>query len=475
MSFKEQLKSEILPKAVDYYNSGLDINSAIVKAAGDFNLNLDQTDRLLETMNTARVIAHYEKNASDRTANCDIADKDTVRKLLYGDKPQEKTASAGPASNWGDYACYFDTESNYRKPQMQKAAAQESQERGWKAEPSGLSLRQAVDAVGAFSRKMHDFRKFAEDRRGMVESMLATQISKIASMLSKGYEPEVRWALFKVACRNGLQDIVPGVEAAMPASIVKEAAPYFKKLARANVYDTSDISRELALAHDASEALSALEKIGEYIKDFAKREALASDVIWKQAELGKKAGMFDDVPYSDPNSGGGSGGDKGGKDDKKDKKDKKDNGKGNTDPWTGKSIADNIPNSPKPINAIYDYLRGETASADKIEKLLQPHTKPDTRLRDYVDNLRRSSIISELYSEDPVLSEASPEDVSRAYQALVQAAPEASLNKEIVRAILRQSVSSVAVSPFDAKQWADLDNALLKNRYLTEGKESRIA
>ena len=58
MSFKEQLRDEILPKTVEYYNSGFGINESIVKAASDFKLNIDQTDRLVETMNTARTKSH---------------------------------------------------------------------------------------------------------------------------------------------------------------------------------------------------------------------------------------------------------------------------------------------------------------------------------------------------------------------------------------------------------------------------------
>ena len=70
-------------------------------------------------------------------------------------------------------------------------------------------------------------------------------------------------------------------------------------------------------------------------------------------------------------------------------------------------------------------------------------------------------------ANDPILSEADPKALSTAYELLANSAPEASLNKEVARAILRQSVNSVAVSPFDAKQWADLDNVLIKNRSAT--------
>lgn len=455
MSFKEQLKTEILPKTVDYYNSGMDINSAIVKAAEDFKLNLDQTDRLLETMNTARVIAHYEKNASDRTANCDIADKDTVRRLLYADKPQEKTASAEKAASWDAYASYAAKERNYRKPAMEKAASSEPTRR----EPTGFTVSQMVEKVAEFSQKMAGFRRFAEERRAIVGDLLTTQLHKIAQSLSKGYEPEARWALFKAACSGPLQTVAATVETEMPKVVLKDAVPHLRKLARANVIDPSPISSELALAKEALETAAAFQKIASYIEDFAKREQRAKTLLRKQAEINKLGAPFGggDRP-SDPSNPPG--------DDKKDKKDSDKNS-----PWFGsavKTLANaTTPSVPPGAKTVYDYLRGSLLSGQDIEEALKGKPeKPDTSIKAYVENIQRSAILSELAKDDPILAEADPKELTKAYATLVQAAPEASLNKEVVRAILRQSVNSVAVSPFDTKQWGDLDTTLIKNRTL---------
>ena len=62
---------------------------------------------------------------------------------------------------------------------------------------------------------------------------------------------------------------------------------------------------------------------------------------------------------------------------------------------------------------------------------------------------------------DPIISEADPADVTRAYQTIVSIAPQVSMHKEIVRSMLRQAVNSVALSPYDAKAYVDLNNALL--------------
>lgn len=450
MSFKEQLKSEILPKAVEYYNSGLDINSSIVKAAQDFKLNLDQTDRLMETMNTARVIAHYEKNAEDRTANCDIADKDAIRKMLYGDKPQEKAAGVDTASKFGDYSMYMEAELDYRgRMKLAKAASAEPEKPARKTE---FTIKQAADHVMDYARKLENERRFAEERVEMAKGVIATNLSKIAHSLSKGYEPERRYALFKTACAGKCPNVVKSVDSEMHPQIVKEAALHLSALSRANVIDTAPVDAEVALARDIEDDLVGVSRMETKVALAKAAEAEVKKLIEKYAKVVKVAYPGNPKPPS-PDKNEDSGKDK--KDDKK------------SDPWFGsaKKVYENaVPDASPGVKAVYDYLKGGAMSPDKIDEAITAPKKKDTGLKDYVDNLVRSSIITELYNDDDIIKEANPEDVQRAYATMVQASPEASMNKEVVRAFLRQAVNSVAVSSFDAKQLADLDTTLLKNR-----------
>ena len=461
MSFKEQLKNEILPKTVEYYNSGIGINEAIVKAAEEFKLNLDQTDRLLETMNTARVIAHYEKNAEDRTANCDIADKDAVRKLLYADKPSEKTASAVSGSVWGDYASYGFGERNYRtSASLEKAASTE----GENPEKSDFTIKQAADKVAKHARDIEAQRRFAEERVGMARSIVATSLSKIAASLSRGYEPERRFALFKAACSASCPNVVKSVTSEMRPQIVKDAEQHFKALRRMNVLDTASVDKEIDMAESVEEDLSKVAEMESKAAACLRYENRVKSVLNKYAKAIKL---------------GANRGPTGGKDKDKDKdKDKNKDKSEKTDPWmpgavvknTFKSIKDNVTKPSPGTEALYKYLHGGALTPEKIDDAVFAPGPVKTGLKDYVNNLRRSSIISELYSDDPIISEVDPETVTRAYAMMVQASPEASLNKEVTRAFLRQAVNSIAVSPFDAKQLSDLDTALLKNKTLDAGK-----
>ena len=464
MSFKEQLRDEILPKTVEYYNGGLDINSAIVKAASDFRLNVDQADRLVETMNTARVIAHYEKNAQDRTSNCDIADKGAVRRMLFEEKT-EKKASAGAVA-FHDYSAYESPETNYRaaKP-MVKAAEAAARPKA----TDGFSRRQVVDRVVKYASQLETMRKFAEERRGMAEASLSVRLTKLAESLSKGYEPEVRYALFKTACSAKFPKAVKAVEGTVSSSIVKAAAPHLRKLRRANVFDPSGVSSEISAAGSIESDLAKMAEFDGIIDRLGKKEAGVKRLVSeyhgteKRAQMpfgggggnGGGGGGGGGGGHGGGGSGGGHGGGGGGG-----------GGGGRRIPWTArvKNVHDRLMPVIPGEQAMYDFVTSSILSPERIEEAISPSVKPSTGLRDFIDNVRRSAIISELVADDEILSEADPNAVTAAYQMLVQTSPETSLNKEVVRSILRQSVNSVAVSPFDAKQWADFDKSTIDNQ-----------
>lgn len=480
-SFKEQLRDEILPKTVDYYNSGLDINSAIVKAAEEFKLNLDQADRLLETMNTARVIAHYEKNAEDRTANCDVADKDVVRKMLFADKPTEKKAAFGPTGmDWGSYASYMFQERDYRHAGMTKAAETASSDKP----VSEFTMAQALGHVAKYARDVEAQRKFAEERLEMGRAQVATSLSKIASSLSKGYEPEIRYALFKAACSKTCPEVIKSIESELAPRIIKDATPHLRKFNRANVIDTRPVETEIKLAEDIEDDISQLGRIQGIIAARKANEDEVKGVIHKYAEAikvarshGPRRGTSVDhdrdrdrghdrnrghdsdrsstinIPSYSSRTSGSSGSNPKDRDDQS--------------PWMDKAVGftQAITPADKAAKGVYDYITGAMFTPEAILDAMRPEPrKSDTSIKSYIENIQRSEILSDLYNNDDIISEHSPEDVTRAYQALVAANPELSLHKEVVRSVLRQAVNATSISPFDAKQWADTGSAIAKNK-----------
>jgi hypothetical protein len=466
MSFKEQLKNEILPKAVEYYNSGTGINESIVKAASDFNLNLEQTYRLLETMNTARTIAHYEKNAEDRTQNFDIADKDVVRRMLFSDGT-EKKASADQGG-WFDYSSYDSPERDYLEERTDGSVftkAAEANEPGVKE----FSRRQVIEKVASYKNELTEQHNFASGREEMAKDWLATSISKLASDLSRGYEPERRYAMFKVACGRG--DVVSAVEKAMHPSIVKDAAPHVKTLRRSNVFDPSEVEEQLKLAEEVYEGSKLVDRIHSVVESLSRKEAEARDLLAKY-QATQTEGKLDFFGYKEaqqgpaghPRNPPGRNGRNGGNNDDDDHHHHRGAWFGRGIKATYNALAPDVRGNTLQTN-INDYISGSLLTPEAISKILDKEDKKEDRtLREEIDNMRRSAILSELYADDDIIKEADPNDVASAYKTLVMAAPDLSLNKEAVRSVLRQSVNSVAVSPFDVKQWADYDKTVAEAR-----------
>ena len=99
--------------------------------------------------------------------------------------------------------------------------------------------------------------------------------------------------------------------------------------------------------------------------------------------------------------------------------------------------------------------------------------RENTRISENLRNIQRQILLQDLMVNDPVLSEEAPETVAQAYAAVMNMAPEVSTNKEVMRAILRQSVNSVAVSPYDAEMWTKLERNLANIRGGAPSREDK--
>ena len=85
-----------------------------------------------------------------------------------------------------------------------------------------------------------------------------------------------------------------------------------------------------------------------------------------------------------------------------------------------------------------------------------------------LENMERQLLLQELIMTDPILSRANPQKVGKAYEQILRLSPQVSKEKEVVRAMLRQSVASQAVAPHDADQWTKLDTDILKRRMVSD-------
>ena len=71
--------------------------------------------------------------------------------------------------------------------------------------------------------------------------------------------------------------------------------------------------------------------------------------------------------------------------------------------------------------------------------------------------LKYKEIFEDLVNNDDILKERNSRDLSGIYKTMMNVAPKVSTEKEIVRAWLRLISGQPALSPYDAKQLAELE------------------
>lgn len=423
-SFKAQLK-DALTSAVSYFQDTGDPNAAVVKAANEAGFNEDQADRLVETFNTARVICHY-KAAEDKTSPCSLADKETVHAGL--------AAHAEKAAEYDtyDYGCYKQAEVDYVVPEVKMAE--------FTVTDAPLS-REASDwlAIRA-AETVRDCVKTAEDEARAAYEMSDELAEKVAAALSRNVSiDDVHDRVARIVVAYALDDrYAPGVEKVaefLPVASDPDVS-LLNKYAAMHVVDVSDIEDVVMAIKEAADfaaEAAALEAYAAEMRKQAQLDPLSFDslpndkqsldvLLLKERILGENQRRIAGPTKSQGSSGGrsGSGGSGGG--------------------GMATSFLTWLSDAAKKYH--------DTGAEDRIDKATAG-----------VNNLRRQLILQDLLVRDKVLSQEDPNAVVAAFRSVNQISPDTTLNKEVLRSMLRSVVQSVALSPYDAKTLADVDKA----------------
>jgi hypothetical protein len=410
---KEILK-KALEDAVGYYNDGMSANDAIVKSASDHDLTIDQTDRVVESFNTAKTINFFDKNASDRTGKFDLASKKDVTLALFGNDSTEKKASAielTPSELSSSF--YFgapDKSGNRKNIFAEKRAAlldamASDVDEKWS---HGFSDKTFNDMASDTYNVIKSAEADIKEAIGTIDSYLWSATEKIASGISKGaYDtPEDKANLFKVACPHKL--VIDEVSKFCP--LLKSASG--GKYVKMNVVDTSLIDD---LLKEADDIMYAVEQRKIYRQ--------------KQAEFNKKAETIKEAMLRDPSMS-------------------------SIVPKQGPEFFLHKPETTKKADSGF----GNLTVGNLVESVgdLDSRKKLNEQIRDDT----RGALLADLLSSDPILEYADPRQVASIYKSLVATSPRVSTNKEIVRSILRSAVNSVAISPADSKILTDVDKGV---------------
>ena len=428
--FKEKLMTA-LNDAISNFNEGADENSSVVKAASAHGFNPEQTQRLVEAFNTTKTICFY-KHASDRSSDFPTADPNEVIAKLFGKVETEEKAAADDV--YEDYSYYEQSH-----PELEKTAKYlEADFDPW----AGFGDDEFTDKEAEARIKVTEY-------QGLRDAVKACD--NAALIASNHYDltiQKVAEALRRELYHNeSLADemFTYGKTLGKMASAAVDAI-----LERANVKEAKDLrvsSFDHTHAMLASSVKSAAESLQEAGTMIAQKEQLSKMADELSVELGISPKQEEDeldgfVPKSAA--------------DKK-KKDKTMVGSAlnSMSSQTGKEVAKSV--------------------VEKAKTTLQAPDAANKKFQDRARNMYRTMLLQRLIVTDPILKGADEDSVIKAYESLVQIAPEVSLQEDVTRSILREAVTTASISPYDAKSYVDLDSAIKKQLAATspatEGKK----
>lgn len=418
---KEKLK-KALEDAVGYYNAGMSANDAVVKSASEHDLTVDQTDRVVESFNTAKTINYFDKNASDRTGKFELASKKDVTLALFGKEPKEKKASSVSVNDPSSVLDSFylnapDKTGNKKNVFAEKRACfldvlSKVAEEKWAHGYSDHSFHEmANDTYSQIKSAEADI----DSAIGTIDNYLMTATMKIAESISRSPygTSEDKADMFKVACPHKM--VIREVSKFSPL-LKKASGGVYVKL---QVVDTAPVDDLLKEADDIMDAVAQRTELRKKKDEFHKKAEKVKDAILRDPSMAVKVAESSKIenyihkPVSVKKAD------------------------------FGESITNTLTD---PLSA-YDVLNNVESRKDENEGL-----------RDST----RGALLSDLLASDPILQDADPNQVAAVYKSIIQSSPRVSLNKELVRAVLRSAVNSIAISPNDMKVMTDLDLGINK-------------
>ena len=458
MMIKEKLMKALKVAAADY-NGGMGANMAVASAAEAWDFNEKQAERLVEMFNTLAAL-NKEKDASDPAGSCELASKEAVAKILL-DGSSKQTQKKASAESDADYSFYGSNPSRTNPTiearasgtsSMMKAASVEKERIPDELNVSQRSLYKIID------EKIGQLKSAANAADDVVRNLrleVERDSIKVAKAIEAPFASDDMADMFKAACSS--------------ENAVKNIAEYSTKVAdsdggrfaKMHVFDSGLVDDLLKVAEIIE---SNIAMVAEYEK---KRDFYLSKAAEAENEMLEAVGL------------------KG-----------KENNVGLADMFHGiprEKVAEKSVNpgeeeevDVKLCTKIAELIRETGVTADEVARLaedfdkeaavttaftlpmpsvneahkaLSSHKGVDNE-RKRVLNVRRSIILADLMTNDPIIRDADPNIVAEAYKTMVMTSPRVSLDKAQVRAFLRSSVNSVAISPSDAKIIADVDKGV---------------
>jgi hypothetical protein len=446
----------------------MDENQSVVKAASANDFNRDQTQRLIESFNTAKTI-YYFKSATDRSSAFPVADPDVVIPALFGNAEQRspETEKAAADLTLTDY-------SYYEIPEAEHYGGFDMDKEGHNNFPlpepdlpSGYTLDILASSINKKIRTAKQAAQRCQDSADQLDLMYEMGVNDIANAIRDGYDTPEKMAqaehyMWEAHGKEIAEPVFMDIAACIPEQLHKRAHAGLEGRVStfANQYPK--------IASMASDCLKARFGAAEMraVQAICEKEAQEITQSWNEAAgLVEPPQEVDDflVDGLAPKSAQALPVDLG---------DSKGTGKAaprSTPGFLDQSIA-----------------AGAGAAGSGVTEALKPEISrtmssilagdaeaEEQKTTNTLKMLQRQLLLEDLVVNDPVLKNETPETIANAYQALVSLAPRVSLNKEVTRAVLRNTVQTVALHPHDAKSMVELNNELQKQVDLLRGTDDR--
>ena len=450
-----------LKDAVSSYNNGVTPTNAVIKSAQQHNFNIDQTQRLVETFNTARTIHHFKKYAQqdNKIKEFELADSDQVVLALFN-KPEIKAAQDINSE-------YTQAPRNYNNPDFELPPIKT-------AEFNDTDLNTQITRAQKYIRSVTQLIKEASDQAATAVNKADLIIESLASLLKLGTVDVCKDRCNRLflsmmdtdACTASLTHLNEKLPKHMIAT-QDELSKYGSvvddrdlKTYQNSIKEAGDLFRtalELTVDHN-----NLVKSLNEFKDEFNKSASAKEGSSSLESFFLKSSQLFPGQ-FSDPSVASiGTSNEQARREQPKPAPVEK---PPRGDQQGGKPEREQY--RPAKSDGTSDILKGlfNAGIADKaqggIGDLFANQTLTDNRqISERLRNLHRTTILEDLIINDPVISEVDPKVTAQAYNTILELAPEVSLSKEVVRAILRQSVHALAVSPFDAASWVDLEKKI---------------
>lgn len=424
-----QIIKHALDSTISLINKGEKPSSALEKVAKELDLNSSYIQRTGEALNVALTYGHF-KTASDKSVDFDIADIPAITKNIFSER--EKTANQKKAEWFPEVQEDVDYNKFLTNPGFKKSAAEikktnanfDSYETSYKGQ-----MKKAVDYMSRLDREVDELQTEKVANEFYVENAFLNLISGF----KKTAEARVPFHEF---------------ESQAYATYGERAVPYIDLL-----YKSAELSEERG-ERDAKyinfTPCRELNVFDSFLKAAAQKAELQASLIDAEQYVAQQKNNYKQACYKlNPMAMA-------------------------FEKSACEALIDDLDDLVK--EAGDDRPGGMGRIHELIEKVYNTATKQDVKSPVFkntsMDNRERMMLLQDLIMTDDILKKQDPRKIIQAYQQILRLAPHISLEKDVVRAQLRQMLAGQALHPTDANQLVEANTNMMKQHQLLHSVEN---